>query len=154
MKDIASVYIEKVILGKKEEIFQMSAVFNDGKKFKFITRYIMNPIRQAWNAVPEQEAFEAFRPILEGKKVILHNDCGIDLRILNRRWLQYFGQTFSNDIFDVSNKAKANGIKKTSVKSLCAHYGINIKNVKNLPSTVSKAQILFMVGVKMFNIGK
>lgn len=154
MKDVASVYIEKALLGKKEEILQMSAVFNDGKKFKFITRYITNSIRQSWDAVSEKEAFEAFKPILENRKIILHNDCGTDLKILNRRWLDFFNQTFNNYIYDVSYKAKANGLKKTSIRNLCAYYGVNIKNTKNFPSTVTRAQNLFMIGVKMFNIGK
>lgn len=154
MKDVASVYIEKALLGKKEEILQMSAVFNDGKKFKFITRYVMNSIRQSWDAVSEKETFEAFKPILENRKVILHNDCGTDLKILNRRWLDFFNQVFNNDIYDVSYKAKADGLKKTGLKNLCIHYGVSIKNTKNFPSTVTKAQNLFMIGVKMFNIGK
>lgn len=151
MKDLVSLYMVKSIMGNNIVIQQISAVFWYKNKFKFLTRYVKNDIKESWSAVPLREALKAFHPILENKKIILKNDNGLDVTILKKYYLEFFGEEFNNYIYDVSRGAKELHFKKTSLEHLINEYKTKISN-ENFPVSVTRAQNLFLVAVKMFGL--
>lgn len=152
MKDVVSLYIVKSIVGNNIVIQQMSAVFWYKNKFKFLTRYIKNDIKESWNSVSLYDAFKSFLPILENKKIILKNDNGYDVAILKKYYQEFFNKDFDNYIYDVSQGAIDLKYPKTNLEYLVNKYNAKIANTENFPVSVTRAQNLFLVAVKMFGL--
>lgn len=153
MKDLASIFIEKSINGKSINILQIGIVFIKDNKFKFFYKFIKNDIKNSNNAMDFSEAILLIDKVLEGKKVIIKNDDDKDFNILNNAYLQYLNKPFTNKIYDIARNAKFLGLQKTNIDFLSKTYDADFKNVKDLPCSVFKAQKIFVIGTKMFNLG-
>lgn len=154
MNNIASIFIEKSINGQVINIHQIGIVFIKDNKFKFFCKYIKNEVKKSNNAIDLEEVTPMIEKILESKKVILKNDDNNDFSILNRTYLRYLKKPFSNVFYDVAKNSHFLGMKKSNLDFLSKKYGADFKNVKELPSSVFKAQKLFVIGTKMFNLGE
>lgn len=155
MKDLVSLYILKSIVGNHIVVQQISAVFWYKDKFKFLTRYIKNDIKTSWNAVSLDEALKIFMPILENKKIILKNDNGYDYALLKKYYRDFFNKEFNNYIYDVSKGATELNFKKIGLDYLSKKYNTKITNSHlNFPISVTRAQNLFLIAVKMFGLNE
>ncbi|WP_412032175.1 hypothetical protein [Malacoplasma muris] len=152
MKDTVSLYMVKTIVGNNIVIQQISAVFWYKNKFKFLTRYVKNDIKESWNSVSLYDALKAFYPILKDKKIILKNDNGYDVALLKKYYQEYFNEDFNNHIYDVSQGAVDLHFKKTNLDYLVNKYNTKILNTENFPISVTRAQNLFLVAIKMFGL--
>ena len=152
MKDLVALYIVKSIVGNNIIIQQISAVFWYKDKFKFLTRYIKNEIKKSWNAITLEEALKIFAPIIENKKIILKNDNGYDLGLLKKYYKDFFNKTFDNFVYDVSKTATELNFKKTSLEFLAKKYNTKISSNSNFPISVTRAQNLFLIAIKMFGL--
>lgn len=153
MKDIASIFIEKSINGQRINILQIGIVFVKDGKFKFFYKFIKNEIKNANNAIELKDVMPLIDKVLENKKVILKNDDNNDFLILNQSYHKYLNKPFENFVYDIAKNAKFIGLKKTNLEFLSKTYETDFKNAKELPSSVFKAQKLFVIGSKMFDIG-
>ncbi len=152
MKDLASVFIEKSINGKQLNILQIGIVFIKDGKFKFFYKFINNDIKHSNNSIDMSEAIVMIDKILENKKVILKNNEDHDFRILNNAYMTYLNKPFINRVYDISKEANRQGIIRTNIDYLSRAFGADFKNVKELPVSVYRAQKLFVIGTKLFNL--
>lgn len=153
MKDLASVFIEKSINGQRINVLQIGIVFIKDGKFKFFYKFVKNEIKNSNNALDLSEVIQMVDKVLENKKVILKNDDNNDFLILNRSYQKYLNKPYENFTYDICKNAQFNGLKKTNLEFLSQTYGADFKNVKELPTSVFKAQKLFVIGTKMFGLG-
>lgn len=153
MKDIASVFIEKSINGQRINVLQIGIVFVKDGKFKFFYKFVKNEVKNSNNSIDLSEVIQMVDKVLENKKVILKNDDNNDFLILNRSYSKYLNKPFNNLVYDVSKNAQFIGLKKTNLDFLSKTYGADFKNIKELPSSVFKAQKIFVIGTKMFDLG-
>lgn len=153
MKDLASIFIEKSINGQRINVLQIGIVFIKDGKFKFFSKFIKNEIKNSNNSIELSEAMPLIEKILENKKVIIKNDDNNDFLVLNRAYEKYLNKPFTNFVYDISKNAQFIGLPKTNLDYLSKEYGAEFKNVKELPSSVFKAQKIFVIGSKMFDLG-
>lgn len=153
MKDLASIFIEKSINGQRINVLQIGIVFIKDGKFKFFNKFIKNEVKNSNNSIELSEAIPMIEKILENRKVIIKNDDNNDFLILNRAYLKYLNKPFPNFVYDIAKNANFLGINKTNINFLAKTYDADFKNVKELPTSVFKAQKIFVIGTKMFNLG-
>lgn len=154
MKDLVSLYMVKSIMGNNIVVQQISAVFWYKNKFKFLTRFVKNDIKESWNAVSLKDALQTFYPILENKKIILKNDNGYDYALLKKYYKEFLDKNFDNQIYDVSQGAVELNLEKTNLEYLSNYYKTKIINDGNFPVSVTRSQNLFLIAVKMFGLNK
>lgn len=154
MKDLVSLYMVKSIMGNNIVVQQISAVFWYKNKFKFLTRFVKNDIKESWNAVSLKDALQTFYPILENKKIILKNDNGYDYALLKKYYKEFLDKNFDNQIYDVSQGAIELNLEKTNLEYLSNYYKTKIINDGNFPVSVARSQNLFLIAVKMFGLNK
>lgn len=154
MKDLVSLYMVKSIMGNNIVVQQISAVFWYKNKFKFLTRFVKNDIKESWNAVSLKDALQTFYPILENKKIILKNDNGYDYALLKKYYKEFLNKNFDNQIYDVSKRAIELNLEKTKLEYLSNYYKTRIANNDGFPISVTRSQNLFLIAVKMFGLNK
>lgn len=154
MKDLVSLYMVKSIMGNNIVVQQISAVFWYKNKFKFLTRFVKNDIKESWNAVSLKDALQTFYPILENKKIILKNDNGYDHALLKKYYKEFLDKNFDNQIYDVSQGAIELNLEKTNLEYLSNYYKTKIINDGNFSVSVTRSQNLFLIAVKMFGLNK
>lgn len=154
MKDLVSLYMVKSIMGNNIVVQQISAVFWYKNKFKFLTRFVKNDIKESWNAISLKDALQTFYPILENKKIILKNDNGYDYALLKKYYKEFLDKDFNNEIYDVSKGAIELNLEKTNLEYLSNYYKTKIANDGSFPISVTRSQNLFLIAVKMFGLNK
>lgn len=152
MENLASIFIEKAVIGNNIHIFQIGAVFLKDSKFKYFCKFIKNEIKNSYNSIDLSEAVQMLDKLIQNKKLILKNDDNNDFLILNRCYQNYLNKPFNNEIYDIAKNSKFIGLTKTNLEFLSEYYDTNFKNIKELPVSVFKAQKIFIIGTKMFNL--
>ncbi|MCF0217429.1 MAG: hypothetical protein HUJ42_00080 [Malacoplasma sp.] len=154
INNLASIFIEKTILPTRIEVFQIASVFIKDKKFRYFYKFVKNNLKHSNNAVEFSVAIKQLFKIVGDSKIILKNDDNNDFLILNESCLRFLNKNFDNFVYDISKNAEFLGFKKSNLEFLCSKYNISFKNDKGLPTSVFKAQKVFVIGAKMFNLGK
>ncbi|MDE5545749.1 MAG: hypothetical protein K2I76_03980 [Malacoplasma sp.] len=153
MNNFASIFIEKTVLGSKIHVLQIGVVFVKDNKFRYFYKYVKNDIKNSNNAIELSEVIKSLSKIIGDKKIILKNDDNNDFKVLNTMYTKYLNRPFTNFVYDVSKNSLFLGNKKSNLDFLCAKYDVNFKNDKGLPTSVFKAQKIFVIGTKMFKLG-
>lgn len=153
MNNLASIFIEKSILGQDVQILQVAAVFIKDHKFRYFYKYIKNDIKNSNNSIEFQDAIKSLSKIIGDRKIILKNDDNNDFKILNNAYKQFLNKSFDNFVYDIAKNSLYLGYKKFNLDFLTSLYDVKLKNDKGLPTSVFKAQKIFVIGTKMFNLG-
>lgn len=153
MNNFASIFIEKTVLGSRIHVLQIGVVFVKDNKFRYFYKYVENEIKNSNNATELPEVIKALSKIIGDKKIILKNDDNNDFKVLNAMYMKHLNKPFNNFVYDISKNALFLGNKKTNLDYLCTKYDVNFKNNKGLPTSVFKAQKIFVIGTKMFKLG-
>lgn len=153
MNNIASIFIEKSILGTSVQILQVGIVFIRDNKFKYFYKYIKNDIKNSNSAIEWHDALKFIDKIIGDKKIILKNDDNNDFKILNNSYKKFLNKDFNNFVYDIAKNSQYLGHKKFNIDYLSSIYEVKFKNNKNLPTSVFKAQKVFAIGSKMFKLG-
>ncbi|BAC43935.1 hypothetical protein D8X55_01770 [Malacoplasma penetrans] len=153
MNNLASVFIEKSILGTSVQILQIGVVFIKDNKFKYFYKYIKNDIKNSNSAIDWQDAVKLLDKIISDKKIILKNDDNNDFKILNNSYKKFLNKDFNNFFYDIAKNSEYLGYKKFNIDYLSSVYDVKFKNTKGLPTSVFKAQKIFAIGSKMFKLG-
>ena len=99
------------------------------------------------------DAIKSLAKIISDRKVILKNDDNNDFKILNELYKKNLNKSFDNFVYDIAKNSLYLGYKKFNLDFLTSKYDVKFKNDKGLPTSVFKAQKVFVIGTKMFNLG-
>ncbi|MGL4647653.1 MAG: ribonuclease H-like domain-containing protein [Mycoplasmoidaceae bacterium] len=152
MKDIATIFIEKITFGNSiVQASQIGVIFSEEGQIKCLHYFIENSAKKSMNATPLKTALLDIYAIIDGKKLILFNVDDVDYKFLKQSYKKLH-LDFNNEILDVAKKAKEIGIKKINLKNLCHLTKVSSNNSKKIPSSLFKARQLYLVANAFFKL--